>query len=111
MSGTLPGMGQAKGKVARTKSVPEPIARAFRDQLRAYVDEHHDGNQTAAAKALGMTQGHLSALMRGDRKVGLTVLLDLRAKTGRTIDEWLGLGAGITESTLRAIVRDEMGKP
>lgn len=51
LGGTLSGMGQATGghgKVARTKSVPEPVARAFREQLRTYVDEHHDGNQTGA---------------------------------------------------------------
>jgi plasmid maintenance system antidote protein VapI len=77
--------------VTRTKSVNEKIAQQFARQLRAYVDDVYDGNQTRAAEGLGFTQGHLSALMRGERKPGLPILVQLKAKTGRSIDEWLGL--------------------
>jgi plasmid maintenance system antidote protein VapI len=66
------------------------VALAFRDELRRYVDREFDGNQSTAGRRLGIDQSHLSALLSGKRGVGLPVLLLLRDRTGRTVDEWLG---------------------
>lgn len=92
----------------RTKSVPEPVASAFREQLRLYVEREHDGNQSSAARALGFTQSHVSSLMSGSRKIGLPILLHLRERTGRSIDEWLGLAPSM--DAVRAVIREELAR-
>lgn len=61
--------------------------------LRHVVDTEYDGNQTRAAKGLGMSQPHLSNLLSGtsDRGPGLQTLIVLRHKTNQSIDALLGL--------------------
>jgi transcriptional regulator with XRE-family HTH domain len=68
------------------------IAHVARE-LAKLVDERFDGNQTRAAKALGMSQPHLSHLIAGTsgRGPGLSVLILLRHYTNRSIDSLLGL--------------------
>lgn len=66
----------------------EHVAR----ELDALVKERFDGNQTRAAKQLGISQPHLSALIAGEgRGPGLSVLILLRHFTNRSIDALLGL--------------------
>lgn len=87
------GLTNTLGSVARTtKRVPRAAFEHFGRVLRAWVDDVHDGNQTAAAKQLGVTQGHISAMILGNRGPGLNTLILMREKTGKSIDEMLGLG-------------------
>jgi len=61
--------------------VSDLIARDFR------------GSQSAAARRIGLSQSHMSALVSGtERGVGVAALLRLREYTGLTLDELLGLG-------------------
>ncbi len=76
----------------KTKRVPKQAFEAFARALTKWVNEAHDGNQTAAGHALGISQGHISAMMRGDRGPGLNTILLLREKTGMSADELLGFG-------------------
>jgi len=95
----------------RTKTVPPHVGAAFREQLRLYVEREFGGNQSSAGKALGFTQSHISSLISGKRSIGLPILLQLRDKTGRSIDEWLGLSpsaASVPFDAIRAIVRAEI---
>lgn len=60
------------------------------------MKERFEGNQTAAARALGVSQPYLNQLvtssMKGEgRGPGLGILLLMREKTGRSIEELLGL--------------------
>lgn len=77
----------------QTKKIPEKPRLAFARELQRLIDAKYEGNQTKAAKALHVTQGHISALIRGDRGPGLNVLLLMRLETGKTIDEILGFAA------------------
>lgn len=87
------GLRNTLGSVSRTtKRVPKAAFEHFGRVLRAWVDDVHGGNQTAAAKQLGVTQGHISAMILGNRGPGLNTLIMLREKTGRSIVEMLGLG-------------------
>lgn len=64
---------------------------AFASRVREFIDERCSGSQTKAAKRLGVSQPHLSAIMLGARGPGLATLLLLRRHTGMTIDALLGL--------------------
>lgn len=77
---------------AKTKRVPKEAMEAFGRALTKWVNEAHGGNQTHASKVLGISPGHISAMMSGARGPGLNALLALREKTGLSADELLGLG-------------------
>lgn len=77
----------------QTKKIPEKPRKAFARVLQHLIDSKYEGNQTRAGKALHVTQGHISALLRGDRGPGLNMLLLMRLETGKTIDEMLGFEA------------------
>jgi plasmid maintenance system antidote protein VapI len=91
----------------RTKTVPDAMAAAFREELRRYIDREFE-SQSEAGEKLGIDQSHISALLSGKRGVGLPVLLLLRERTGRSVDEWLGLHP--TLDSVRAVVRDELSR-
>lgn len=76
----------------RTKRVPQDVLDHFGRELRRWVDENFDGNQSKAAKILGVTQSTISGVMTGARGPGLGLLLLLRTKTGKSCDELLGVG-------------------
>lgn len=82
------------GSMRRTKRVDPAILLHFGDELDKWVKSEHGDNQTAAGKALGLTQGHISAMIRGTRGPGLPTLIALAEKTGRSIDSLLGLERG-----------------
>lgn len=75
----------------KTKRVPPEALSHFATELRRVVDERYGGNQSAAAKGLDCTQGHISAMLLGNRGPGLNTLMAMRDMTGRSIDSLLGL--------------------
>lgn len=77
--------------VAGKKRVPKPVHDDFKRVFEQWVKDNHDGNQTRAAKVLGITQSHVSALIKGIRGPGLDLLIKLRKRTSITIDQWLDL--------------------
>jgi transcriptional regulator with XRE-family HTH domain len=79
--------------MSRTKAISEAMNRRVGAVIAEVVREQFAGNQSRAAEALGLSQSHLSNLMSGrsGRGVGLPVLLILREKTNRSIDDILGL--------------------
>jgi predicted transcriptional regulator len=80
------------GSVSRTKRVPAAVLEHFGRELARWVNENFAGNQTHAARVLGVTQSHVSAMISGDRGPGLNTLILMRSKTGKSVDELLGLG-------------------
>ena len=50
-----------------------------------------DMTQTEVAHRIGVTQGHLSALERGDKEAGAAVLLAISREFGKSVD-WLLTG-------------------
>ncbi len=87
------GLGTTLTYVAtKTKRVPQTVLDAFKRVLTNWVNDKCDGSQTRAKALLGVSQGHISAMMNGTRGPGLNALLALREQTGLTTDEILGLG-------------------
>lgn len=79
---------------ARTKRVEARYVQHLARLVRELVDTEFDKNGTKAAKAIGISQGHVSQLARGihgTRGPGLPALIALRAYMGKSIDELLGL--------------------
>jgi transcriptional regulator with XRE-family HTH domain len=74
----------------RTKRVDPAILEHFGRELATWVRDNCEDNQSAAARALGVTQGHISAMINGTRGPGLQTLVVLADKTGRSIDSLLG---------------------
>jgi hypothetical protein len=71
-----------------SKKLAEILRRDFADE------RHQDGNQRRAAReGLGISQGHISAIIsnRPGSGVGLESLLALHLYTGESIDQLLGL--------------------
>jgi transcriptional regulator with XRE-family HTH domain len=59
-----------------------------------------DMTQTEVAHRIGVTQGHLSALERGDKEAGAAVLLAISQEFGKSVD-WLLTGKPRIEPTRR----------
>jgi hypothetical protein len=87
-----------------TKRIPDKPREAFARVLQHLIDSKYEGNQTRAGKALKMTQGHISAIIRGERGPGLNTLLLMRLETGKSIDEMLGFEAPPAEDLSRRLV-------
>lgn len=87
----------------QTKRIPQRAFEAFGRALEEYVRLRHGGNQSNAAKALGITQGHISAIIRGERGPGANAMIALRLATGKTIDEMLGFQAPPTEDLIERL--------
>lgn len=84
-------VGVRLGSVSRqTKKIPEKARQCFARELQRLIDAKYEGNQTKAGKALEISQGHISALLAGDRGPGLNTLILMRLETGKTIDAILG---------------------
>lgn len=83
--------------MASKKRIDRRYIEHFATELRRFSDALYDGNDTRAAAALGISQAHFSHLVSaksqgpGSRGPGLSVLLLMRQRTGRSIDELLGL--------------------
>ena len=75
----------------RTKRVDPVILEYFGKKLEEWVREAHEDNQSSAGRALGLSQGHISAMIQGHRGPGLPTLIELARTSGRSIDWWLGL--------------------
>lgn len=62
--------------------------------IRKVIDSRFGGVQRQAERELGISQSHISQILRGskaDRKCGLATLIKLREATGIPLDELLGL--------------------
>jgi transcriptional regulator with XRE-family HTH domain len=57
--------------------------------------------QTEVAHRIGVTQGHLSALERGDKEAGAAVLLAISREFGKSVD-WLLTGKTHSEPKKQA---------
>lgn len=78
--------------VAAKKRIERQYMEHVARELAALVRDRFDNNQTRTAKALGISQPHLSHLIAAEgRGPGLSVLIRLREYTGRSIDALLGL--------------------
>lgn len=101
--------------VASAKQIDRRYIEHVARELAKVVKEQFEGNQTRAAKRLGLSQAHLSHLIAGQtgRGPGLTVLIRLREYTGRSIDSLLGLppiaGDELVER-LRATLETEVAR-
>ncbi len=85
-------LGLTLGSVASGKKIERKYIEHVARELAAVVRDRFEGNQTRAAKSLGISQPHLSHLIAAEgRGPGLNVLLRLRDYTGRSIDALLGL--------------------
>lgn len=88
----------------QTKKIPEKARQAFARELQHLVDTKYEGNQTKAGRALQVTQGHISALLNGERGPGLNVLLLMRLETGKSIDEMLGFASAPSDELRERLV-------
>lgn len=94
---------------SRTKQIDDELRQRFGRKLRAWTDAEHGGNGSAAARALGISQSHMSAVLNGVRGVGLPVLLLFAEQTGQSLDAVLGLTRGSAEeASIREILRKEL---
>lgn len=73
-----------------TKSLSPAQNEHLREVLRELVAKDFNNNQSAAAKALGVTQSLVSEVLAGGRGVGPKFIQNLADYTGRTIDELYG---------------------
>lgn len=93
----------------QTKRIDDELRQRFGRRLSAWVEEKHGGNQSAAARELGVTQSHISATISGARGVGLHFLLVFAAATDTTLDELLGMTKGSDdEDRIRRLLREEL---
>lgn len=99
--GAMPQREPEKGLTAEEKEHLAGVLRRLRDT-------RYDGNATEMAKALGIGQSQVSQILKGsrtDRSAGIPVLKRIRAFTGLTIDQLIGLPA------LEALVADAPSAP
>ena len=106
LANTLPGMGRAK-------AIPRENAINLARVLRPYVEAFP--SQTAAAKAWGIAQSHLSQLLLAEGKgAGIAVLIRIRAALNLSLDELLGLPplrqVGGLRDEIRAALRAELAE-
>ena len=81
--------------VANTKKLDRKYVDHVASILRPVLEEKFDGNHTAMAKALKVSQPQLSSVLKrggGERGAGIVFLLAVREYLGdKTLDELLGL--------------------
>lgn len=76
--------------MGRAKAIPRENAVHLAKVLRPYAEAYP--SQTAAAKAWGIAQSHLSQILLAEGKgAGIAVLIRIRKALGITLDEMLGL--------------------
>lgn len=101
-------------RVGKTKKIERKYVEHFARELARIVRDEYDNNQTRAAKALGLSQAHISSLSNASsRGPGLSALLVMRDKTGQSIDELLGLPPppqGALEMRMRASLDFEVAR-
>jgi transcriptional regulator with XRE-family HTH domain len=97
---TLSPVGITKAERERSAPYDEATAAHARAALKAFKEAHPP--QENAARLLGISQGELSKLIRGPRQPQLKTLLILARRTGRSLDEILGLRPPTVEADSRA---------
>lgn len=73
-----------------TKSLRPEQNERLREIVRDLIARNFAGNGTAAAKALGVTQGLVSEFLSGGRGAGPKLIQGLADYTGRSIDDLYG---------------------
>ena len=85
-------------KSSRITATGGPDWRAVGRRIREL--RGFDMTQTEVAHRIGVTQGHLSALERGDKEAGAAVLLAISREFGKSVD-WLLTGKAHTAPKTR----------
>lgn len=75
------------------------------------VLEANDGSQTKTAKVLGISQGHVSAVLSESRGVGTATILKLADVLGVTLEEVLGKEPEADDAALAAALASEPWQP
>jgi transcriptional regulator with XRE-family HTH domain len=75
-----------------TKGLPLPQARHLANLLRPVVEKRFGGNETHAAKAMGVHQSQFNQILKAEgRGAGIAILMRIRKYMRMSIDELLGL--------------------
>lgn len=115
-------VGDMPAKPQRDHGLTDKQKEHLRTLLQPIVDERFDGNATQAAKAMRIPQPQLAQILHGEkspRSAGVAVLVRIRAFTGITLDDLLGLpplrhsvlpltGPAPADPELRGWLRDEI---
>lgn len=80
--------------------------RAIKRAMQRVVDRYN-GSQTEAAKHVGISQGHVSAVLGESRGVGLTTAIRLASELDTTVDAILGLAEDPDDPALAAALASE----
>jgi transcriptional regulator with XRE-family HTH domain len=75
--------------MGRSKALERRYAEHLASVLKPIVERDFE-NQTQAARAMGIAQSHLSQILMGEG-AGIAVLIRVRAFTGMSLDQLLGL--------------------
>ncbi len=94
----------------RSKKLPQPNFTHLSNLLREICDREFDGNGTKFAAAVGISQSHMSQILRGvksDRGPGISTLIavsDYLKQRGRphTFEAMLGLEPAVAAQAQRA---------
>lgn len=89
--------------MASKRIQPEQL-EAVQKALRSFV-ARFGGNQTEAAEALGVAQGTVSAVLGGNRGVGIDLVVRLADRLQRSTDGVLGLRDETADPELDAALR------
>lgn len=76
--------------MGRTKALERRYAEKLAAVLKPIVERQFDNNQTRAAAAIGISQSHLSQILRSEG-AGIAVLIRVRSFIDMSIDDMLGL--------------------
>jgi hypothetical protein len=73
-----------------TKSLQTEHNERIRRELRAWIDKEFQGNASAAASSLGLSQSLVSEFLGGARGAGPKLINAFASKSGRSIDDLYG---------------------
>lgn len=77
-------------RMGRSKALERRYAEHLASVLKPIVEKDFENNQTRASRAMGIAQSHLSQILMSEG-AGIAVLIRIRAFTGMSIDQLLGL--------------------
>lgn len=80
----------AKRRMSGTHGMPEEQAKALCHRIKQVIAARYDGNQSAAARAWGISQPQVNAIMNS-QGAGVAVLIKLRKHLQVTLDDLIGL--------------------
>ncbi len=77
--------------MSSTRNIPKPTIDWNRVGRRVRELRGFDSTQAEFAEIIGISQGYLSAIERGEKEAGAEILLRIAKYCGRTLD-WLVTG-------------------